>query len=179
VTVVGVAALVAWRPRIGAPLCALALAIGLATSADHVALGRPGEYQRSAVVLGDYLHDRALPGDTAYVLYAKVNALFYSGLWSPFPYHWSLMMDSVPRAEPELRALLASPRRPTWIVKAQPTTAWGLDRSGETARLLRRYYRKVSRTCGKPVLLARDAGPRPDAALSEPCRAKPTVDLDL
>jgi hypothetical protein len=94
-------------------------------------------------------------------------------------HHWSLMMDSVPRAEPELRALLASPRRPTWIVRAQPTTAWGLDRSGETARLLRRYYRKVSRTCGKPVLLARDAGPRPDAALSEPCRAKPSVDLDL
>jgi hypothetical protein len=32
------------------------------------------------------VHDRALPSDTAYVLYAKVNALFYSGLRSPFPY---------------------------------------------------------------------------------------------
>src|SRR5206468_2719903 len=119
VSVVGVAALVAWRPRIGAVLCAAALAIGLTSSVDHVALGRPSEYQRGAVMLGDYLHDRALPGDTAYVLYAKVNVLFYSGLPSPFPYHWSLMMTSVPGAQQQLRALLASRQRPTWIVEAQ------------------------------------------------------------
>ncbi len=173
VTAVGVAAVVAWRPRIGAALCAAALAIGLTTSVDHVALGRPSQYQRGAVVLGDYLHDRALPGDTAYVLYAKVNVLFYSGLPSPFPYHWSLMMDSVPNAEPELRALLASPRRPTWIVQAQPTTAFGLDRSGATARLLARDYRRVARPCGRPVLLARSAGARPDPGLKEPCVALP------
>jgi hypothetical protein len=179
VTVVGVAALVAWRPRIGAPLCALALASGLATTADHVALGRPGQYQRSAVVLGDYLHDRALPGDTAYVLYAKVNALYYSGLRSPFPYHWSLMMDSVPHAQSELRALLASPQRPTWIIKAQSTKAWGLDRSGATARLLRRYYRRVARVCNKPVLLARGAGPRANPRLTETCKARPSFDFDF
>ena len=180
-TVVGVAALVAWRPRIGAPLAALALATGLVTSIDHVALGRPGQYQHSALVLGDYLHARALPGDTAYVLYAKVNALYYSGLPSPFPYHWSLMMDSVPRAEGELRALLRSPRRPTWIVEAQSTTTFGLDRSGETRRLLARHYRVAARPCGRPVLLARAAGPRPDPGLREPCRSMPTdgVDLDL
>ena len=179
VTVVGVAALVAWRPRIGAPLAAVALAIGLTTSVDNVALGRPGEYQRSAVVLGDYLRARAQPGDTAYVLYAKVNVLFYSGLRSPFPYNWSLMMDSVPHAESQLRALLASPRRPTWIVRAQPTTAFGLDRSGETARLLRRYYHRVIRTCGAPVLLARAAGPRPDPGLKESCASLPTDGVDL
>ena len=179
VTVVGVAALVAWRPRIGAPLAAVALAIGVTTSVDHVALGRPGQYQRSAVVLGDYLRARARPGDTAYVLYAKVNVLYYSGLPSPFPYHWSLMMDSVPHAESELRALLASPRRPTWIVRAQPTTAFGLDRSGETARLLRRYYHRVTRTCGAPVLLARVAGPRPDPGLRTSCASLPTDGFDL
>jgi hypothetical protein len=179
VTAVGVAAVVAWRPRVGAALCAAALAIGMTTSIDHVALGRPSQYQRGAVVLGDYLHDRALPGDTAYVLYAKVNVLFYSGLPSPFPYHWSLMMDSVPNAEPELRALLASPRRPTWIVRAQPTTAFGLDRSGATARLLRRHYRRVARLCGHPVLLERGAGARPDPGLKEPCATLPTDGFDL
>jgi hypothetical protein len=127
---------------------------------------------------GARLH-RALHGDTAYVLYAKVNALYYSGLRSPFPYHWGLMMDSVPHAESQLRALLASRQRPTWIVKAQPTTAWGLDRSGATARLLRHYYRRVARTCGKPVLLARAAGPRPDPGLTESCRARPSFDVDF
>lgn len=179
VTVVGVAAVVAWRPRIGAALCAAALAIGTATSVDHVALGRPAQYQRGAVVLGDYLRDRALPGDTAYVLYAKVNALFYSGLPSPFPYHWSLMMDSVPSAERQLRALLASPRRPTWIVEAQATTAFGLDRSGATARLIARHYRRVARPCGRPVLLARNAGARPDPGLKERCSTLPTDGFDL
>lgn len=89
------------------------------------------------------------------------------------------MMDSVPRAQSQLRALLASPRRPTWIVKAQSTKRWGLDRSGETARLLRLHYRRVARTCGIPVLLARDAGPRPEPGLREPCRALPSFDFDL
>jgi 4-amino-4-deoxy-L-arabinose transferase-like glycosyltransferase len=179
VSVVGVAALVAWRPRVGAVLCAAALAIGVTTSIDHVALGRPAEFQRAAVVLGRYVHDRSLPGDTAYVLYAKVNVLFYTGLPSPFPYHWSLMMVAVPRAEQQLRALLASPRRPTWIVEAQFPRAFGLDRSGETARLLARNYHRVARVCGRPVLLARRAGSRPQAALEEPCRALPAEGFDL
>jgi hypothetical protein len=176
---VGVAALVAWRPRVGGVLCAAALAIGMATSLDHVALGRPAEYQRSAVVLGDYLRDRARSGDTAYILYAKVNVLFYSGLPSPFPYHWSLMMASVPGAQQQLRSLLRSPRRPTWIVEAQRPRAFGLDRSGQTARLLARYYHLAARPCGRPVLLARSAGARPDPGLREYCGPLPTDGFDL
>ena len=180
VTVVGVAALVAWRPWLGAALGALVLLVTAATSADHVALGRPAQYQRSAVVLGHYLHSRAQPGDTAYVLYAKVNALYYSGLPSPFPYHWSLMLESVPHVEAQLRALLASPRRPTWILKVDGTRTYGLDRSGQTARLLHRYYRRADRVCGVPILLARSAGTRP--AVPTPSCANPagrTVDLDF
>jgi len=178
-TAIGVAALVAWRPRIGAALCGVALATGMTTSVDHVALGRPSQYQHGAVVLGDYLRDRAAAGDTAYVLYAKVNVLFYSGLSSPFPYNWSLMMMSVPHAEQRLRTLLASPLRPTWIVEAQTPTAFGLDRSGQTARLLARYYRRAARPCGRPVLLARTAGPRPDPGLREPCKTLPADGFDL
>jgi hypothetical protein len=181
VTVVGVAAVVAWRPRAGAALCAAAVAIGVTMNVGNAALGRPAQYQHGAVVLGDYLRDRALPGDTAYVLYAKVNALFYSGLPSPFPYHWSLMMASVPNAEQQLRSLLASPRRPTWIVEAQKPTAFGLDRSGETARLLARHYRRATRLCGVPVLLARGAGARPGPGVRPSCRTLKTdgVDVDL
>jgi hypothetical protein len=180
VTVVGVAALVAWRPRIGAPLCATVMAIGLATSLDQAALGRPQQYQRGAVTLGHYLRDRALPGDTAYVLYAKVNALYYSGLPSPFPYHWSLMMMSVPGVQQQLRALLTSPRRPTWIVMADTTHTFGLDQTGQTKRILKRSYRPAGRVCGLRILLARGSGPRPNVALREPCRITPdTVDIDF
>jgi 4-amino-4-deoxy-L-arabinose transferase-like glycosyltransferase len=181
VSVVGVATLVAWRPRIGAALCAAAMAIGLATSLDQAALGRPQQYQRGAVTLGHYLRDRALPGDTAYVLYAKVNALYYSGLPSPFPYHWSLMMMSVPGVQQQLRALLASPRRPTWIVMADTTHTFGLDRTGQTKRVLKRNYRLAARICGIRVLLARGSGPRPNVPFNEPCQilTPDTVDIDF
>ena len=80
---------------------------------------------------------------------------------------------------PALYTLLASPLRPTWIVEAQTPTAFGLDRSGQTARLLARYYRRAARPCGRPVLLARTAGPRPDPGLREPCRTLPADGFDL
>jgi hypothetical protein len=181
VTVVGVAALVAWRPRVGALLGAAAMAIGVFTSLDQAALGRPQQYQRGAVTLGHYLRDRALPGDTAYVLYAKVNVLYYSGLPSPFPYHWSLMMMSVPRVQQQLRALLSSPRRPTWIVMADTTHTFGLDQTGQTQRVLKRNYRRAARICGIRILLARGSGPRPNIPFREPCQilTPDTVDIDF
>ena len=43
--------------------------------------------------------------------------LYYSGLRDPFPYNWSLMMRALPKAQAELRSMLAAPDRPTWIVR--------------------------------------------------------------
>jgi hypothetical protein len=121
------------------------------------------QLQTSAVTVGHYLRARALPGETAYVLYAKVNVLYYAGLRAPFPYNWSLMMRAVPGAQDRLRSLLASSGRPTWVVKADRPRAFGLDKSGATSLLLKTHYRRVATICGFPVLIARGAaaGPAP------------------
>jgi hypothetical protein len=113
--------------------------------------------QTTAVSVGHYIHARALPGQTAYVLYARVNVLYFAGIPDPFPYNWSLMMMAVPGAQQRLRRLLASAGRPTWVVKADSTHSFGLDRSGATARLLRLHYRRAGTVCGERILLERGA----------------------
>ena len=114
-------------------------------------------YQESAATIGHYIHDRSLPGQSAYAMYAKVNAVYYTGLRTPYPYNWSLMVRAVPGAESRLRSLLASPARPTWIIRAQGARSFGLDRSGATRRLLKEHYRQVATVCGTKLLLARGA----------------------
>lgn len=110
----------------------------------------------SAAAIGDAVGDGARPGDTAHVLYSQADILYYSGLRDPFPYHWSLMMRAVPGARTELRALLASSRRPTWIVEWESPASYGLDATGQTARLLDQRYRNAGSACGVAVLLRRD-----------------------
>jgi 4-amino-4-deoxy-L-arabinose transferase-like glycosyltransferase len=120
-------------------------------------------YEESAATIGHYLRDRALPGQTAYAMYAKVNAVYYTGLRDPFPYNWSLMVRAVPGAEARLRALLASPGRPTWLIRAQGARSFGLDRSLATRRLLMEHYRHVATVCGTKLLVARGARVLPPA----------------
>jgi hypothetical protein len=123
--------------------------VGRSDSADS--------FQQDARTIGDYIHDRSLPGATAYVMYAKVNTLYYAGLPVPYPYNWSLMARAVPGAQERLRSLLSSPARPTWIVRPEGPRAFGLDGSGMTKRLLTAHYRSIGRVCGTRILLARGA----------------------
>jgi 4-amino-4-deoxy-L-arabinose transferase-like glycosyltransferase len=161
VTAVGVAlAWVRW-PRSGAVAASAVAAIAVAFTAQGIRHEDPERYQTAAVTIGHYIRDRALPHETAYVLYARTNALYYSGLQSPFPYDWTLMMRAAPHAQTDLRTLLASPRRPTWIVEDQRPGSFGLDRGGQTKRLIIAHYRRVSDVCGDPVLLADGVSPRP------------------
>ena len=110
----------------------------------------------SAAAIGVALGDSARAGDTAHVLYSQADILYYSGLPDPFPYQWSLMLRAVPDARTELRALLSSPGRPTWIVEWERPAAYDFDRGGQTARLLDRHYRHISNACGVRVLVKRE-----------------------
>jgi hypothetical protein len=158
---VGASALLVHRRTLSAvALCAIAIPV--AAVAAHSALRDvPDGYEGTAVTVGHYLRDRAEPHQTAYVMYAKVNVLFYSGLRDPYPYNWSLMVRAAPRAQVRLRRLLASPRRPTWVVQWQSHSAFGLDANGATRTLIRKHYRRVTTICGHPVLLARGSRARP------------------
>jgi 4-amino-4-deoxy-L-arabinose transferase-like glycosyltransferase len=143
-----------------AGVCAMAAAAAAVTG-PIVLHDAPDSFQQDAITVGHYLRARAEPGQSAYVLYAKVNILYYSGLRAAFPYNWSLMMRAAPHAERTLRRVLASQARPTWIVEQQRTRAFRLDRNGATGRLLTRNYRRVTTLCGHPLFLARGAPARP------------------
>jgi hypothetical protein len=116
---------------------------------------------------------RAESRDTLYVRYSQANVNYYSGLRNPYPYQWSLMLRTISEAEHQLRSLLSSPRRPTWVVGWEPTSAYGLDTRGATERLLDRHYREVANVCGYPILLERGvvrpggAGDRADCSERE------------
>jgi hypothetical protein len=153
----GAAATLDRYPFAGA-LALAAIALPTVINAAEVAKSDSADaYQRPALTIGDYIEDRSLPGQTAYAMYARVNTLYYARLRDPYPYNWSLMVRAVPGAEPRLRSLLASPARPTWIVRAEGPRAFGLDRGGATRRLLALHYKPVASVCGSEVLLARGA----------------------
>jgi 4-amino-4-deoxy-L-arabinose transferase-like glycosyltransferase len=126
-----------------------ALAISASLGGQH----RVNRAQEHLGVLGAarYVRTHARPGDTQYVLYARANVGYYTGLPSPYPYAWSLLVRAHPGAIPRLRQLLASPRRPTWIVGWQRPSSWRLDPSGSTAALLRSHYRVVAHVHGHPI----------------------------
>jgi hypothetical protein len=61
------------------------------------------------------------------------------------------MVRAKPGAIPALRRLLASPRRPTWLVEWQHAGSWGLDPAGETQRLLATHYRLDAVVAGHAI----------------------------
>jgi len=127
------------------------------------ALGESTHAAGEARDIGSYVSGRSRPDDSIYVLYSEPNVIYYSGLKTPFPYAWSLMVRAVPGAQHELRALLESRARPTWIVGWESPSSYGLDASERTADLLTRHYRRVASVCGRPILLREDVH-RPGAA---------------
>ena len=150
-----------WRLAAAAVAAIAAVGIG-ATSVAAVRVHRHPP-RRTEVALARYVRRHARPGDTLYVLYAKAEVGFYAGLPSPFPYWWSLMDRALPGAIPRLDRLLASGGRPTWIVRWQRPSTWGLDPSGRTAALLHRGYRRFA-TVGGRAVYHRRAHPLPPGA---------------
>lgn len=111
--------------------------------------------ETEARTIGEYVAARSLPSDTIYVRYSQPNITFYSGLRTPYPYDWSLMLRTIPDAQPRLRELLRSRGRPTWVVDWESDGAYGLDTNGATTRLLKDHYRRAGSVCGTPLLLER------------------------
>jgi hypothetical protein len=127
---------------------ALALA-GAGGTGAYVAWRPPYDAEQD---VGTYIRAHARPGDTQYVMYARADVLYYAGLRTPYPYDWSLMVRAHPGARRALYGLLASPRRPTWLVAWQDDDRWRLDRGDLVDVLLRRYYRPVAVVAGHRIL---------------------------
>jgi hypothetical protein len=111
---------------------------------------RSARVRGGVVDVAGYVRAHARPGDTQYVMYAKANAGYYTGLQSPYPYAWSLLVRERADAMPLLH-LLRSPRRPTWVIEWQRPDRWNLDPSHAIERALHRHYRVVARRHGHAI----------------------------
>ncbi len=131
--------------------------------------------QERTLAVAEFLRDNSRPDDRLYVMYARANLLYYADMHSSSPYAWSTMVQAMPHAEQQLRDALRSDARPTWVVTWQQPTAFGLDRSGETRRLLSRYYVQAAVICGKTVLISKDDDSR--RLVAPQARACPELDL--
>ncbi|MGZ5388468.1 MAG: ArnT family glycosyltransferase [Aeromicrobium sp.] len=157
----GCALAVTSRRRLSAATAALFLVLSVGNVAVGTTLQTIDPPQQRTLAVAKYLRANAHPDDNLYVVYARANLLYYADMPTPYPYLWSTMVRAVPGAEKQLRDTLSSPAlRPTWIVEWQQPTAFGLDRSRETSRLIERYYVQVNQICGKPILIRRDQAAR-------------------
>jgi len=155
------------------PICVAMLgafaALALTTAYDGAAQVANHTPHRRELAVGRYVRDHARPGDTQYVLYARANVVYYAGLPQPYPYLWSLMVRVRPGARAELRRLLASNRRPTWLVQWHDAGRWQLDPGGGTNRLLARGYRLAAFVCDLPIYVRNDH-PAPPRLTLTACR---------
>lgn len=148
-SVLGAAALA--RLRFGAVVTAALAAVAMVVTVAGAGPSRAHVEATGVLPVARYVREHARPGDTQYVMYARANVGYYTGLPSPYPYAWSLLVRGRPDAIPRLRRLLDSPRRPTWIVGWERPTRWGLDGTGRTTRALRAHYRVVAHVHGHPI----------------------------
>lgn len=102
---------------------------------------------------GQWLAAASETGDTAIVAYGQPVILESADLTTPYPYLWSLAMRTRDPDQERLRATLAGPDAPTWVVVANPLNSWEIDESGWLRQLLKSRYRKVAIVCGFDVWL--------------------------
>lgn len=138
-----------WQRR----LAVVALATTLVAT-PAVAIGMHATTD-DARVTGEWLGASARPRDTAVVTYTHPNLLQASGLATPYPYVWSLPVRTNDPELDRLRAVVAGPRPPTWIVERDPFDSWGLDDRGRLGRLVEHRYRVVMTVCESRVWLRR------------------------
>jgi hypothetical protein len=132
-------------------------AVSVVATVGGLSLTRVTRQQTVVLDVARYVRTHARPGDTQYVMYARANVGYYTGLPSPYPYAWSLMVRAVPGAIPRLQRLLDSPQRPTWVVRWQKPGLWGLDPQNRTAHALRAHYRLATRIDGRAIYHARSS----------------------
>jgi 4-amino-4-deoxy-L-arabinose transferase-like glycosyltransferase len=105
--------------------------------------------------VGRALGEAARPGDTAVVLWGHAEVLLEADAQSPYPHLWSLPIRTL---DPELSLLLSTlegPDAPTWVVRWNSFTAFGLDEEGRLKRVVERRYREVADPCGREMYLLR------------------------
>lgn len=116
-----------------------------------------GQQEFDEVRTGEAIAAAAEPGDTLVVFGGRADLQRTSGLDSPYPYLWSLPMRTRDPGYADLRALLAGPDAPIWLVEWVELDAWSDEGVAELRQVLDERYVEVGTTCNdQPVYLRRD-----------------------
>jgi hypothetical protein len=105
---------------------------------------------------GEWLARSSAPGDTVLVTYGNPSILEAADLDTPYPYLWSLPMRTLDPDQSRLRATLAGPDAPTWIVQTAGLNSWDIDHDGLLRGLMESRYDVAATICGRPVWLRSD-----------------------
>jgi hypothetical protein len=142
-----------WMRALGMAVLAAAAVGTVAGIVVHAAVPSAWFSQR----MGEWLADSEASGDTAFVAYGLPSVLESADMGSPYPYLWSVPVRTLDPEEARLRATLAGPRAPTWVVDVTGLNAWKIDADSRLRDLLRQRYRLVAEVCGHPIWLRQDA----------------------
>ena len=121
-----------------------------------VAAVQAAQTPSTAYTIGRWVGESARPGDTIVVPFSHANVINSSGLEPAYPFAWSLPTRTL---DPHLtlleRELVGAPGEPspTWVVRWDAPTSWGLDPHDRVDALLRSRYRPVATLCGHPLWL--------------------------
>ncbi|WP_141137609.1 hypothetical protein [Blastococcus mobilis] len=106
--------------------------------------------------LGEWLADSKAASDTGFVAYGFPSVLEAADMPSSYPHLWSAAMRTLDPEQTRLRATLAGPRAPAWIVQVNGFDAWGIDDGSRLRDLIRQRYRVAAEVCGHVVWLRQD-----------------------
>lgn len=110
----------------------------------------------NAQAIGGAIADAAQEGDTLTVMYGAADLQWSSTLPSPYVHLWSLPVRVLDPDLADLRELLASTERPTFLVVTLGVNAFGLDPDGTTAALLAEHYTLLDKPCGQALWVRDD-----------------------
>jgi hypothetical protein len=103
--------------------------------------------------ISPWLRAHAEPDDQLYAFVSSADLYYTSGLHTDFRYLWQANLEAIPAAVAELRAYLAGPDRPQWVVLYQQPPV--IDPSGAIGRTLAADYRSAAVIDGYSILHSR------------------------
>jgi hypothetical protein len=106
--------------------------------------------------IGEWLAASKEAGDTGFVAYGLPSVLETADMASPYPHLWSAAMRTLDPGQARLRATLAGPRAPAWIVQVNSLNAWSIDEESMLRDVIEARYRTVAEICGHQVWLRQD-----------------------
>jgi hypothetical protein len=144
----------AWR-RAARPLIATGLAVScvwlLGSYVETHTVGDSGG--PTAHYTGEAIADVAAPDDTIVLLYGRADIVLASGLSDPYEHLWSLPTRTLDPGLTQLKATIASPDPPTWIVEWSDAGSFGLDPDGSLQTLIEQRYDERTAPCEGTIWL--------------------------